>query len=107
MPLPWLHLAKNVFLDLFFYSAKRLKLSILNWNIFFIIDSISFYLFAGTKWVILGEAVMTTEISVGPRWDPITQQEVIEDYECDGGNSSSRLFERSRIKALAGTVYPS
>ncbi|XP_065563390.1 spectrin beta chain-like isoform X3 [Artemia franciscana] len=44
---------------------------------------------------------MTTEISVGPRWDPITQQEVIEDYECDGGNSSSRLFERSRIKALA------
>eukprot|EP00095_Tigriopus_kingsejongensis_P000631 maker-scaffold275_size226830-snap-gene-1.25 protein:Tk00631 transcript:maker-scaffold275_size226830-snap-gene-1.25-mRNA-1 annotation:"spectrin beta chain" len=47
---------------------------------------------------------MTTDISVGVRWDPINQQnEVIEDYEFDydGGNSSSRLFERSRIKALA------
>jgi spectrin beta len=30
------------------------------------------------------------------------QQEIVEDYEYDGGNSSSRLFERSRIKALAG-----
>ena len=50
---------------------------------------------------------MTTDISVGVRWDPINQQnEVIEDYEFDydGGNSSSRLFERSRIKALAGTM---
>lgn len=47
---------------------------------------------------------MTTDISVGVRWDPIHNQEVIEDYEFDydGGNSSSRLFERSRIKALAG-----
>ena len=48
---------------------------------------------------------MTTDISVGVRWDPIAQQhEVVEDYEFDydGGNSSSRLFERSRIKALAG-----
>ena len=46
---------------------------------------------------------MTTDISVGPRWDPVTQQEILmEDYEYDGGNSSSRLFERSRIKALAG-----
>ena len=48
---------------------------------------------------------MTTDISVGVRWDPINQQnEVIEDFEFDydGGNSSSRLFERSRIKALAG-----
>ena len=47
---------------------------------------------------------MTTDISVGVRWDPINNHEVIEDYEFeyDGGNSSSRLFERSRIKALAG-----
>ncbi|XP_015783267.1 spectrin beta chain isoform X3 [Tetranychus urticae] len=45
---------------------------------------------------------MTTDISVGPRWDPVTQQEILmDDYEYDGGNSSSRLFERSRIKALA------
>ena len=44
---------------------------------------------------------MTTDISVSVRWDPVTQQE-IEDYDYDGGNSSSRLFERSRIKALAG-----
>lgn len=45
---------------------------------------------------------MTTDISVSVRWDPATQQEVIDDYDYDGGNSSSRLFERSRIKALAG-----
>ncbi len=47
---------------------------------------------------------MTTDISVGVRWDPIAQHEVIDEYEFDydGGNSSSRLFERSRIKALAG-----
>lgn len=45
---------------------------------------------------------MTTDISVGVRWDPIKQEEVIEDFDYDGGNSSSRLFERSRIKALAG-----
>ncbi|XP_074603103.1 spectrin beta chain-like [Brevipalpus obovatus] len=45
---------------------------------------------------------MTTDISVGPRWDPITNQPgEVEEYEYDGGNSSSRLFERSRIKALA------
>jgi len=44
---------------------------------------------------------MTTDISVSVRWDPATQQEVIDDYDYDGGNSSSRLFERSRIKALA------
>lgn len=43
---------------------------------------------------------MTTDISVAVRWDPATQQE-IDDYDYDGGNSSSRLFERSRIKALA------
>lgn len=45
---------------------------------------------------------MTTDISVNVRWDPDTQKE-IEDYEYDydGGNSSSRLFERSRIRALA------
>lgn len=46
---------------------------------------------------------MTTDISVGLRWDSVTQQE-IEDYDYDGGNSSSRLFERSRIKALAGKL---
>lgn len=47
---------------------------------------------------------MTTDISVGVRWDPLNQQEVPDEYEFDydGGNSSSRLFERSRIKALAG-----
>lgn len=45
---------------------------------------------------------MTTDISVGVRWDPLKQEEVIEDFDYDGGNSSSRLFERSRIKALAG-----
>lgn len=46
---------------------------------------------------------MTTDISI-VRWDPTLQQEIVEDYEYDGGNSSSRLFERSRIKALAGKV---
>ena len=50
---------------------------------------------------------MTTDISVGVRWDPLNGQEgngVPEefDFEYDGGNSSSRLFERSRIRALAG-----
>lgn len=44
---------------------------------------------------------MTTDISVNVRWDPQLQQDIIEDLEYDGGNSSSRLFERSRIKALA------
>ncbi|XP_066147280.1 spectrin beta chain isoform X2 [Euwallacea fornicatus] len=43
---------------------------------------------------------MTTDISI-VRWDPTIQQQIEEDYEYDGGNSSSRLFERSRIKALA------
>jgi len=49
---------------------------------------------------------MTTDISV-VRWDPAIQQDgtgIVEDYEYDGGNSSSRLFERSRIKALAGKL---
>lgn len=41
---------------------------------------------------------MTTDISV--RYDPITKTENTDEY--DGGNSSSRLFERARIKALAG-----
>ncbi len=50
---------------------------------------------------------MTTDISVGVRWDPLNGQDgngVPEefDFEYDGGNSSSRLFERSRIRALAG-----
>lgn len=44
---------------------------------------------------------MTTDISI-VRWDPSIQPEIMDDYEYDGGNSSSRLFERSRIKALAG-----
>jgi len=51
---------------------------------------------------------MTTDISV-VRWDPAIQQDgtgIVEDYEYDGGNSSSRLFERSRIKALAGKFLP-
>ncbi|XP_065331438.1 spectrin beta chain isoform X2 [Cloeon dipterum] len=43
---------------------------------------------------------MTTDISM-VRWDPSQQQEIVDDFEYDGGNSSSRLFERSRIKALA------
>lgn len=43
---------------------------------------------------------MTTDITVGVRWDT-TQEMMMEDYDYDGGNSSSRLFERSRIKALA------
>lgn len=49
---------------------------------------------------------MTTDISI-VRWDPSSQngQEYIDEYEYDGGNSSSRLFERSRIKALAGIAF--
>ncbi|XP_037941543.1 spectrin beta chain isoform X2 [Teleopsis dalmanni] len=45
---------------------------------------------------------MTTDISI-VRWDPSQgpSNEYIDEYEYDGGNSSSRLFERSRIKALA------
>ncbi|CAB0004640.1 unnamed protein product [Nesidiocoris tenuis] len=43
---------------------------------------------------------MTTDISM-VRWDPSVTQEIVDDFEYDGGNSSSRLFERSRIKALA------
>ena len=54
---------------------------------------------------------MTTDISVGVRWDPLNgangAEGNIEDYdfEYDGGNSSSRLFERSRIRALAGKFF--
>lgn len=47
---------------------------------------------------------MTTDISI-VRWDPSIQPEIMDDYEYDGGNSSSRLFERSRIKALAGELH--
>lgn len=49
---------------------------------------------------------MTTDISV-VRWDPSQGpgSEYIDEYEYDGGNSSSRLFERSRIKALAGSLF--
>jgi hypothetical protein len=48
---------------------------------------------------------MTTDISI-VRWDPSQNngQDYIDEYEYDGGNSSSRLFERSRIKALAGEL---
>lgn len=51
---------------------------------------------------------MTTDISV-VRWDPSQGpgSEYIDEYEYDGGNSSSRLFERSRIKALAGNCTKS
>ena len=48
---------------------------------------------------------MTTDIAAGLlRWDPASMgpDGVEQEYEYDGGNSSSRLFERSRIKALAG-----
>ena len=57
---------------------------------------------------------MTTDISVGVRWDPLNGQqdgnghangEDMMDFEYDGGNSSSRLFERSRIRALAGKIH--
>jgi len=39
---------------------------------------------------------MTTDISI-VRWDPSQGpgNEYIDEYEYDGGNSSSRLFERS------------
>lgn len=52
---------------------------------------------------------MTTDIAADRlmRWDPsgtTTAGGEIEEYEYDGGNSSSRLFERSRIKALAGKL---
>ena len=49
---------------------------------------------------------MTTDISI-VRWDPSQNngQDYIDEYEYDGGNSSSRLFERSRIKALAGNYW--
>jgi len=45
---------------------------------------------------------MTTDICIGERWEPLQAgdyQQQFEEY--DGGNSSSRLFERSRIKALS------
>ncbi|CAH1792317.1 unnamed protein product [Owenia fusiformis] len=45
------------------------------------------------------------QISSGIRWDPNNQQDngqmLIEDDEWEGGDSTSKLFERSRIKALA------
>ena len=44
---------------------------------------------------------MTTDIAARTPWDPSLGGPEIEEYEYDGGNSSSRLFERSRIKALA------
>lgn len=56
------------------------------------------------KWAVGPIDKMTTDISVvRGGWDPTLQQEIVDEYEYDGGNSSSRLFERSRIKALAGT----
>lgn len=61
-------------------------------------------LFVLLQWACHGHG-MTTDISM-VRWDPsqVPGQEMIDDYEYDGGNSSSRLFERSRIKALAGKL---
>lgn len=54
-------------------------------------------------WAVGPFSRMTTDISVVRGvWDPTLQQEIVDEYEYDGGNSSSRLFERSRIKALAG-----
>ena len=64
---------------------------------------------------------MTTDISVGVRWDPLNQTQEgggggggpggggnNDDYEFDydGGNSSSRLFERSRICLLYTSPSP-
>ncbi len=45
-----------------------------------------------------------TEIAPSTRWD--NQYDNINENEDDweGGNNSAKLFERSRIKALAGTV---
>lgn len=58
------------------------------------------------KWAVGPIDKMTTDISVvRGGWDPTLQQEIVDEYEYDGGNSSSRLFERSRIKALAGTIW--
>jgi len=44
---------------------------------------------------------MTTDISVSYRWSDPSHQPEPEEFEYDGGNSSSRLYERSRIRALA------
>lgn len=45
---------------------------------------------------------MTTDVSLNVRWDPDARKEIEDfEYDYDGGNSSSRLFERSRIRALA------
>jgi len=44
---------------------------------------------------------MTTDISVSYRWADPSHQPEPEEFEYDGGNSSSRLYERSRIRALA------
>lgn len=58
------------------------------------------------KWAVGPIDKMTTDISVvRGGWDPTLQQEIVDEYEYDGGNSSSRLFERSRIKALAGMIW--
>ena len=61
---------------------------------------------------------MTTDITVGPKWDILQEtnggqrngdnngtQDPEYEFDYDGGNSSSRLFERSRIKALAGKTH--
>lgn len=46
---------------------------------------------------------MTTDIAPDRlvRWDPSAPGD-LEEYEYDGGTSSSKIFERSRIRALAG-----
>jgi hypothetical protein len=42
-------------------------------------------------------------IPTGVRWGDPTQNITNDDWE--GGDNSSKLFERSRIKALAGESY--
>jgi len=73
-------------------------------NKFTILFSGAPFLRVRQKWAVGLIDKMTTDISVvRGGWDPTLQQEIVDEYEYDGGNSSSRLFERSRIKALAGT----
>jgi hypothetical protein len=40
--------------------------------------------------------------STNVKWDPSTQQQNNIDEDYDGGNSTARLFERTRIQVLAG-----
>ena len=51
---------------------------------------------------------MTTDIAPDRlvRWDPSAPATGgdLEEYEYEGGKSSSKIFERSRIRALAGEL---